>query len=168
MRNMTRDFSTTRFGDLHIDDNDIFIFNEGIPAFEGHKEWILIGNDENPIKWLQSLYDGAIALPVIPPDVIMNGYNARISKQELESIGMETPDDLVLLLVVSIPSSPRDMTVNLRAPLVIHRKKRIGRQIIAENEEYAVRQRLWSEEVEKNLTGRRKDDPAVHSSCEDR
>lgn len=165
---MARDISTNRFGDLHIDDADVFIFREGLPAFEMHKEWILIGNDESPIKWLQSLHDGAIALPVIPPDVIMNGYNAKISKQELESIEMETLDDLALFLIVSIPPSPRDMTVNLRAPVVINKKKRMGRQIIVENEEYAVRQRLWSEEAEKTQTERRTDDSVVHSSSGDK
>jgi len=58
---------TTRFGRFTVNDEDLIHFPKGIPGFETHKKWALAGEDDSPIKWLQSLSDGDVALPVVVP-----------------------------------------------------------------------------------------------------
>ena len=143
---------TSRFGLLTVNDEDILTFPRGIPGFETHYQWILAGEDDSPIKWLQSLADGDVALPVADPRIIRADYNARISEGDLVQLKAEETVDLALLLVLSIPAaSAWDMTANLRAPLVIKHKKRICAQVIASNEEYEVRAFVLGEGMRKSM-----------------
>ena len=90
----TKLLKTDRFGEISYTAEDILFFPRGIPAFENHHEWILAGNDENAIKWLQSLNDGNLALPVTSPDAIQPDYNARIPEDELNLLDTKDPADL--------------------------------------------------------------------------
>ncbi len=144
--------NTERFGEIVYTQEDVLFFPRGIPAFEDKHEWILAGNDDSAIRWLQSLSDETLALPVTSPDAIQSDYNARIPEDELKLVGSMNPSDLALLIVVTIPeSAPWDMTANLRAPILINIKTRRAVQVIALNEEYPVRHIVFSDEVREKL-----------------
>jgi len=70
-------FKTLRFGLLEYSEGDVLYFPKGIPGFDDHKRWLLLGDDDegNPIKWLQSLEDSDVALPVMPPEFIISKYD---------------------------------------------------------------------------------------------
>ncbi|WP_300521469.1 flagellar assembly protein FliW [Aminiphilus sp.] len=140
--------TTTRFGVLSVNDEDVLHFPKGIPGFYDHYEWILAGEDENPIKWLQSLSDEAIALPVMPPQVVLPEYNAKIVAGDLEDLSVDDDGDLSTMAVVSIPpDAPWNMTANLRAPIVVNVKKRLAKQVICANDEYSMRAFVLSDAV---------------------
>ena len=144
--------NTERFGEVTYTSEDVIFFPRGIPAFEDKHNWILAGTDDNAIKWLQSLDDGDLALPVTSPDAIQSDYNARIPEDDLTLVGSVNPADLALLIVVSIPeAAPWNMTANLRAPILINLKSHKAVQVIALNEEYPVRHTVFSEEVREKL-----------------
>ena len=143
---------TQRFGEVEYNKEDVLFFPRGIPAFETKTEWILIGSDESAIKWLQSIDDENLALPVTSPDAIRSDYNARIPEDEITLVGSVNPSELALLIVVSIPQdSPWNMTANLRAPILINIKTRRAVQVIALNEEYPVRHVVFSEDVREKM-----------------
>ena len=144
--------NTERFGEISYTPEDVLFFPRGIPAFESKHEWILAGNDENAIKWLQSLDDEKLALPVTSPDAIQSDYNARIPEDELKLLDTKDPSELALLIVVTIPEfSPWNMTANLRAPILINIKTHKAVQVIALNEEYPVRHIVFSEDVREKM-----------------
>ena len=143
---------TERFGEVNYASEDILFFPRGIPAFEDKHKWILAGSDDSAIRWLQSLDDGSLALPVTSPDAIQPDYNARIPEDDLILVETFNPSELALLIVVSIPeSAPWNMTANLRAPILINIKNRKAVQVIALNEEYPVRHIVFSEDVREKL-----------------
>ena len=143
---------TPRFGEIFYKAEDILTFPRGIPAFEKFHEWILVGSDDNAVKWLQSIDDHDIALPVTSPDAIKPDYNARIPEDELMLIGSRDPSDLALLIVVSIPElAPWNMTANLRAPIILSLKTRKAVQVIALNEEYPIRHIVFPEDVREKM-----------------
>ena len=144
--------NTERFGEIEYSREDILFFPRGIPAFEKEHEWILAGSDDSAIRWLQSVNDENLALPVTSPDAVQSDYNARIPEDDLKLVGSVNPADLALLIVVTIPeSAPWDMTANLRAPILINIKSRKAVQVIALNEEYPVRHIVFSDEVREKL-----------------
>ena len=150
MSNMT--IKTSRFGEVSYKQEDLLFFPRGIPAFETMYEWILAGSDDSAIKWLQSINDGDLALPVTSPDAIQPDYNARIPEDELKMIGTVNPADLALLIVVSIPpAAPWNMTANLRAPILINLKTHKAVQVIALNEEYPIRHVIFPEDVREKM-----------------
>ncbi|MBR4196115.1 MAG: flagellar assembly protein FliW [Synergistaceae bacterium] len=145
-------FDTERFGEVAYSPEEVLTFPRGIPAFENMHSWILVGSDENAVKWLQSLDDSELALPVTSPDAIQPDYNARIPEEELKLIGGTNPADLALLIVVSIPqSAPWNMTANLRAPIIINLKTHKAVQVIALNEEYPIRHVVFPEDVREKM-----------------
>ncbi|MBR0257647.1 MAG: flagellar assembly protein FliW [Synergistaceae bacterium] len=144
--------NTGRFGEVSYSQEEVLFFPRGIPAFETNHSWILVGNDDSAVKWLQSLDDGELALPVTSPDAIQPDYNARIPDDELTLIGGKNLTDLALLIVVSIPeAAPWNMTANLRAPIVINIKTRKAVQVIALNEEYPIRHVVFPEDVREKM-----------------
>ncbi|MDR1733180.1 MAG: flagellar assembly protein FliW [Synergistaceae bacterium] len=144
--------STSRFGEISYSEEDVLFFPRGIPAFEKNLSWILAGEEDNAIKWLQSVDDGDLALPVTTPDAVMADYNAKIPEDDLDLVGSRNVGDLVLLIVVSIPeSAPWDTTANLRAPILVNLKSRRAVQVIALNEEYPIRCPVFPEDVRENM-----------------
>ena len=153
-----RTVETARFGSLEIQEDAVIRFPKGLPAFEEHREWVFVGEDESPVKWIQSLSDGDVALPVCPPSFVLEDYNARIPEEELEPLENPPVDEMALFLVLTIPaSSPWDMTANLRAPLVLNHVKRLGTQVFASNEEYGVRHPVFDPEARRRMQARSAD-----------
>jgi len=149
---MPETFVSERFGEITYTQDDILSFPRGIPAFENNRSWVLVGEEDNAVKWLQNIEDGALALPVTTPDAVMPDYNARIPEDELELVGSMDPSDLALLIVVSIPeSAPWNMTANLRAPILLNLKTRRAVQVIALNEEYPIRHVVFPEDVRDTM-----------------
>jgi len=139
--------NTTRFGPFTFDEEAVLSFPRGIPGFETHTEWVIAGDDEAPIKWLQSLSDGDVALPVARPAAIMDEYSPRFADEDLEEVRQGSDEGLILLLVLSIPEGrPWEMTANLRAPIVLQHIRRVGKQIICLNEEYSIRHGIFARE----------------------
>jgi flagellar assembly factor FliW len=143
---------TSRFGEVSYVEEDILFFPRGLPAFERNHGWILAGEEDNAIKWLQSVEDGELAVPVITPDAVMPDYNAKIPEDDLDLVGSRDPGDLALLIVVSIPeAAPWNMTANLRAPILVSIKSRRAIQVIALNEEYPIRYIVFPEDVKEAM-----------------
>ena len=145
--------TSTRFGELEIDEGDIINFPAGIPGFEDKHHWIIIGDDDNAIMWMHSTEDGELALPVTTPDSVKSDYNAQIPSEALEPIGDVKGDaDVAILIVITIPPDrPWDMTANLKAPIVVNRTNRTAVQTIALNDDYDFRWMVLEEELRHRM-----------------
>ncbi len=144
--------STLRFGKISVEDRDMLHFDQGIPGFFHLREWFLVGEDDNPIKWLQSAGDEAVALPVAMSQSVRADYNARIAEGDLGDLVSEGEEELCAFVVVNVPpGAPWNSTANLRAPIIINTRTRQGRQVVSLNEDYSMRAPLFSEEVRQAL-----------------
>jgi flagellar assembly factor FliW len=132
--------NTTRFGMIETDDSRVILMKSGILGFDHLKRYsVLIQDPQNPLCWLQSLDDGAVAFVVVDPIVIKPDYRPAIDKAHRESLEVSQGQDIALLCIVTIRHEPFGVTVNLRAPLVINMDKRLGSQIVLEDEQYPIR-----------------------------
>ena len=131
---------TTRFGMIETDDSRVITMKSGILGFDHLKRYIvLIQDPKNPLCWLQSLEDGALAFVVVDPCVIKADYRPEIDKAHRESLEISKEEDIALLCIATIRHQPFGVTVNLRAPLVINMDKCLGAQIVLDDEQYPVR-----------------------------
>ena len=144
--------TNSRFGEFSYAEEDVIFFPRGIPAFEQNNNWVLVGEEDNAIKWLQNIEDTELAVPVTTPDAVMPDYNAKIPEDELNVVGSKNFADLALLIVVSLPeATPWDLTANLRAPILVNMKSRRAVQVIALNEEYSIRHVVFPEDVRQSM-----------------
>ena len=66
-----------------------------------------------------------------------------VEDELLNSLGELTEENLVVLLTMTVPSDVKEMTVNLKAPIVINADSRKGTQVIVENQDYEVKYKVY-------------------------
>ncbi|MCG0276858.1 MAG: flagellar assembly protein FliW, partial [Thermosediminibacteraceae bacterium] len=121
----------------------IINFPNGIIGFEDLKRFILIDHPgSDVIKWLQSVEEPAISLPVADPTAFYPDYSPEISKDDLDNIGIKNIEDAVVFCVITVPADIQKATINLKAPVVLNPRQRLADQMIAQNSEYKVKHPL--------------------------
>lgn len=139
--------NTRIFGEVEIDDTKIIRFANGIIGFPELKEFSLMHDaekeDGSGVKWLQSLQEEGFAMPVMDPLVIMPDYNPQVEDELLKPIGSLDPDHMLVLVTLTVPSDIKKMSVNLRAPIVVHTDSRKACQVIVDEEKYPVKYPIY-------------------------
>lgn len=124
---------TTRFGSLEINERELFFFPQGLIGMETLKQWALLPDPQSPaVAWLQSASRGDRALPVISPRAFVEGYRVRVNRRALSSLHLRSGDETYVLTTLS--GLPGNLTTNLRAPLVLNLNRRLGCQVVTEDE----------------------------------
>lgn len=120
---------STRFGDIEIDDNSIITFPYGLPGFSELIRFTIISCDQTePIRWLQSIEDADVSIPIINPFIIKPDYEIEVNDDELDVIKTHSEEDMIVLNIMVLPEELSKMTVNLMAPLLINVKDMLGTQ----------------------------------------
>ncbi|MBV8073907.1 MAG: flagellar assembly protein FliW, partial [Candidatus Eremiobacteraeota bacterium] len=137
---LLRTVNTTRFGELSIPEEDVFVFRWGLPGFGLLREFVVLAIEEQkPYVWLQSLERPEIALPLIDPWALFEDYDPALPAVTASVLEIERPDDFCLMCVTVVGDSAEELTVNLLAPIVFNLRCRIGRQVMLEDSDYSVR-----------------------------
>ncbi len=92
--------------------------------------------------WLQSLDDGEVAIPVLVPTELMPEYNPTVNNELLEGLGSLTPENIYVLVTVTVPKDIRRISVNLKAPIIVNTDTNRGCQLIVEDD-YEVRHNIY-------------------------
>jgi len=137
---------TTRFGEIDIDEKERINFPQGLYGFKSEKEFVLLATDETPFFWLQSVANPELAFIVTEPWGFCSNYEFDLKKEVQNELNVTSKDDVMVINMVVIPDDPQEMTMNLKAPVIINRKERLGKQIILDDERYAVKYKLLQEE----------------------
>ena len=134
---------TRVFGEVDIDPAKIIHFENGIIGFPDLQSFALIHDSEQGdnagIRWMQSIEEPGFALPVMDPLIVAGDYNPEVDDEILKPIGKIEPDDILVLVTVTVPKDLKKMSVNLRAPIVINVSERRAVQIILEDDSYKVK-----------------------------
>lgn len=136
---------TSRFGVIEFDKEKILTFTEGLPGFQEAKQFILVPHSDNsPLKWLQSLDVPELAFAVLDPWLLFGDYKPVFHPLDLESLEMENSDDeeMAIVTILTIPEDPHEMTVNLKAPIIINAKSNKAKQVVLLSDDYLIKQPL--------------------------
>jgi flagellar assembly factor FliW len=121
--------ATTRFGPVEADSADVIHFPEGLLGLPACRDWVLLADLQNDsLAWMQSTERPEIALCVVSPRRFVGSYQMRVARRELEPLRLDVATSAEVLVVVS--RTERSITLNLKAPLVINLKERLGRQVV--------------------------------------
>ena len=145
---------TKNFGDVEVDEKNIYEFEYGLPGFEDLRKFTIITDDsgetEAPFCWLQSLESPEISFIMMDVYSIVPDYNPLVYDDDLESIGEIEGDNLLIYNIVVIPQIVSKMSVNLKAPVVINLTTKKGRQVIVKNDDYQIKYYFYEELKKKN------------------
>lgn len=136
--------TSIRFGVFDVLDDRIIRFPAGLLGFPESQRYVILDHDtEAPFKWLQSLDEPGLAFVILDPVLFHAGYHVSVPADILSEMNNGKEEDLALVVILTIPSDdPVRMTANLRGPLVISHKTRLGTQLVL-SEEYPTRYPLF-------------------------
>ncbi len=137
-------------------DSNIVSFPQGIFGFPDITTCELIYNPEElPFMWLQEQEKGGLAFIVLEPIGFIPDYTVEIPDAEVKLLGIESPEDVLILNIVTINKDvPPKITANLVGPIIVNRKTRIGKQVIINNyERYSAKYELPTGASEDNVDG---------------
>jgi flagellar assembly factor FliW len=104
----------------------------GLP---GLRRFVLVRIDEQGLLLsMRSLDDEGVRFVVVPAVGFYPHYAPEIDDFTAADLELHTADDAMLLLIVTVGSSLRDSTVNLRAPIVVNRHTMAAAQVVLAEE----------------------------------
>lgn len=140
---------TSRFGvseQVTVAVADLYTFAEAMPGLPDSHRFALIRDEAYaPLRWLQSLDEEVICLPVLALDAleaddVIGGVAA--------ALGLDADAGQRALLVTHFDAAGGSFVINLLAPLVLDAASATGRQVILEGQSYPLRQPLaWHAET---------------------
>ena len=136
---------TKAYGSIDIDERQRIDFPYGILGFEKLQRYVLLDAPQQPFYWLQALDLVEVAFVLINPVIFRPDYTVEVPREELEEIGIDSPEKMLTFAIVTIPRNPMEMTANLQGPIIINRATRVGRQTISTDPSRQVRHPILKE-----------------------
>ncbi|MFA6242285.1 MAG: flagellar assembly protein FliW [Candidatus Hydrogenedentales bacterium] len=132
------ELKTTRFGTLQVDPATIVTFTQPILGFQEFRRYITLPGPSEHLTWLQSTDSGDLAFILLDPRMIISDYRAGVRPDELTELAVTSPDELNVYTLVVVPQDPSKVRTNLKAPILINPKQRLGKQTILDRSNYPV------------------------------
>ena len=128
---------TYLFGSVEVSPEKVITFPNGLVGFENNQRFMLAHEVENgqPSSFtLQSLDDATLAFQIVDPTTI--GFNYELVLTDVENALLQTPEaeDVAVMQVLFKKDGEGNAALcpNLRAPLIINTKARVGLQKVME------------------------------------
>ncbi|MDD3138423.1 MAG: flagellar assembly protein FliW [Lachnospiraceae bacterium] len=139
--------NTRIFGEIEVEEDKVIHFVNGIIGFPELKEFALVFDEEkgnsSEIRWMQSIQEPNFAIPVIDPLTIRSDYNPVVEDELLTSVGEIRPEELLVLVTITVPADITQMSINLKAPIIINAASKKACQIIVEGDDYQVKYPIY-------------------------
>ncbi|MFH1760523.1 MAG: flagellar assembly protein FliW, partial [bacterium] len=84
---------------------------------------------------------------VVNPMVFKPDYNPKINKKQIEDLKVKKPEELLLLVIITLNKEILKSTANLMGPVFINIAEKIGKQIVLEEENYSTREPIIGQET---------------------
>jgi flagellar assembly factor FliW len=129
---------TYLFGAIEVSPEKVINFPNGLVGFEQSKRFMLAHeeNKEHPASYtLQSLDEPTLAFQIVDPTTLGFNYELALNDAENALLQSPAPEDVAVMQVLfrQEEGGKASITPNLRAPLVINTRARVGLQKVMEN-----------------------------------
>ncbi|MCK1994452.1 flagellar assembly protein FliW [Peribacillus muralis] len=140
----------TKFhGKIELAGEDIYRFESGLPGFLEEKQFCLLSLDDTPFFVLQSTKTKEIAFIVTNPFDVFPDYEVKLTDEVVEFLQIETEQDVLTFVILTISDIFNESTANLQAPVVINNTKKFGKQFILTGSDYRTKHRLFEPPAEQ-------------------
>ncbi|WP_297213635.1 MULTISPECIES: flagellar assembly protein FliW [Thermodesulfovibrio] len=125
-----------RFGEIQIEENEIIHFPLGIPGVPFDR--FIIRDLIEPVKWLIAIDDTDIAMLIISPFKYFPEYSFELNDEIVTVLDAKSEEELEIY--VSLLKHEDGVAANLKSPFVINKNKKIGVQILLEDDHYSFKE----------------------------
>lgn len=122
---------TATLGEVEAYPESFITLPEGLIGFEDHNEFVLLElPDYEPFRWLLSYTDPGLSFPLLDPKPLIPDYEIKLQESEKQLLGLEEDEEPKIYVIASIDDEGNQVTVNLRAPLIVNARNQRARQIV--------------------------------------
>ncbi|GAA0082502.1 MULTISPECIES: flagellar assembly protein FliW [Clostridium] len=140
--------NTKYHGCIEYEEKDVIYFEKGIPGFEELKKFIIFPVEDNEVfSVFHSIEKEDMGIIVTSPFNIEKNYEIQLEEEQIKNLKLQYEKDALVLNTVTLNSDIDKITANLRAPIIINIKERIGEQIIINSDKYSIKHPLFKEEA---------------------
>jgi len=123
---------------------DIIVFKKGLPGFKELKSFIIFPLEKNKVfSILHSVENIEVGLVLVSPFDIIKDYEFKIPDNYINELKIERQEEVLVLTTVTLSSKVENITTNLKAPIIINIKERLGEQLILDNDKYKIKEQLF-------------------------
>jgi len=131
--------ATTRFGNIEVDPGAVITLTQPIIGFQEQRRFVVLpGPSGGMLKWLQSVESGELAFLMMDPRTVVGDYTVTLSSLDLAELGVSGPGELEIYTLVVVPKERSQIRTNLKAPILINPKLRLGKQAVLDKSDYPV------------------------------
>lgn len=128
---------TKYLGKVKVDSKNIINFPNGLPGFAQENQFTIMDLPENQFfQILQSMKTLELAFIVTNPYQLFEDYTFKLDSMILEKLKIEKQEEVLVLSIMTLISPFNESTLNLKAPIIINVKQKLGKQYILNEEEY--------------------------------
>ncbi|WP_018922000.1 flagellar assembly protein FliW [Salsuginibacillus kocurii] len=132
-------------GTVEVKEEQILTFENGLPAFEDEKEYVLLPFKEGtPLFTLQSVHTPGLAFVLVNPFEFFSDYQVEIPEATLETLAIEKEEDVAIFTIMTVEEPFTDSTVNLQGPVIINLEARLGKQIALNDNRYGRKHTIFA------------------------
>lgn len=140
--------NTKYYGVHKYEEKEVLTFKKGIPSFENLTKFIIFPLEENKVfSVLHSIDDNKVGFIIMSPFDVLEDYELKLDDELIKRLKIQSPEDVIMISIVTLNSKVEYITTNLRAPIIINIKEKLGEQIILNNEKYLIKHPLFKEDV---------------------
>ncbi len=136
--------ASSRFGEIHVDDDKILTFPHGLVGMPQLTRWALLSETGSPFLWLHSAEDPGLALVLAAAEGFWPGYQLHLTAEQSAVLAVNAGDEVEVFCVVRTAERLEDFTINLLGPVVINSANRVGAQFINDSADYNPRAGLFT------------------------
>lgn len=117
-----------------------------MPGFAQATGWQLSnwGEVDSPFKLLSAEGEDAPAFVVVEPGLFYPDLQIELDETTVDQLGIETVEDVALLVILTLGEDLASTTANLLGPIVVNVKNSRAVQMVRTNTEDTTRERLFS------------------------
>ena len=124
------EIKTRAMGTVSIEEKQVIHMAEGFIGFPESHSFALIDAKQQPFVWVQSTDDEGLAFLAVDPFLFRSDYEINLDDADVASLGIESPSDVLIFALVTIPHDGSPVTANLQGPLVINKRNNKAMQAV--------------------------------------
>lgn len=125
-------------------DEDVIVFKKGLPGFKELKKFIIFPLESNEaFSILHSMEDIEVGIVLVSPFTIVSDYEFKIPDTYIKELKISGHEEVLVLTTVTLNSNIEKITTNLKAPIIINIKEKLGEQLILDNDKYKIKEPLF-------------------------
>jgi flagellar assembly factor FliW len=132
-------------GAIEVRPESVITMAEPLAGFPEVTQYALIehtregGAAAGSVFWLQAVERPFHAFVVTDPWGVHPEYAPEISDADAQQLGLTSFEDARVFGILTVPRNPSEITINLRAPVVVNVAQRLAKQVVVLNDQYSTR-----------------------------